>query len=388
MYSDDNGIMKIHQISISNLRNHTFSELSIEKDLNVLYGLNGSGKTTILEALSICSFSKSFQPVSDSSLIRYGESFFNVETIALNDLEVNYKSKVRFETGSRKEINSTFGSNLLAKDIIGAMPLVVLSPDLKIITSGSPQDRREFIDRLLSQSSRVYFEKLMDYRKILKQRNNFLNQIKNERKFDKNLLDSFTEMLIDSGCEIILYRIKFINEFLPFFTESYSIVSSLREKVNLEYQPNSILGINTLTDYNKDELKEILSNKAKALLFEETRRGLTLFGPQKDELLIRIDSGIAREAASQGQHKTLLISLKFAEYYFLKEKRNETPIVLLDDIFSELDAERIEKVFELLKSDSAQTFITMTDVKLLNEIVSKSEFSFFLVNNGTVLRTN
>ena len=183
--------MKINRIAISNLRNHSFSEIDIDKNLNVLYGLNGSGKTTLLEAIAVCAFSKSFQPVTDLSLIKYGQSSYFTELSAVNDLDISYKVKINYQSGSKKEINSTFGTNLLAKEIIGILPLVVLSPDLKIITSGSPQDRRDFIDRLLSQSSRTYLEKLMDYRKILKQRNNFLNRIKNERTFDRDLLESW-----------------------------------------------------------------------------------------------------------------------------------------------------------------------------------------------------
>ncbi len=380
--------MKINRIAISNLRNHSFSEIDIDKNLNVLYGLNGSGKTTLLEAIAVCAFSKSFQPVTDLSLIKYGQSSYFTELSAVNDLDISYKVKINYQSGSKKEINSTFGTNLLAKEIIGILPLVVLSPDLKIITSGSPQDRRDFIDRLLSQSSRTYLEKLMDYRKILKQRNNFLNRIKNERTFDRDLLESWTEMLINKGIDLIIYRNSFIRDFIPFFESTYKMVSEGREIVKLEYLPNNISGEMLTGSLNKQDLYTFFKKVSDKLGSDEIRRGLTLFGPQKDELAIKIDLGIAKDSASQGQHKTLLVSLKFAEFNFLKEKRNETPVVLLDDIFSELDSERVSKVFELLQSNSAQTFITMTDVSLLKDVAANSEFSFYHVNNGNVQRTN
>ncbi|MDP2363201.1 MAG: DNA replication and repair protein RecF, partial [Ignavibacteria bacterium] len=338
------------------------------------------GKTTLLEAIAICAFSKSFQPVSDLSLIKYGETSYFSELSAINDLDINYKVKINYQSGSKKEINSTFGNNLLAKDIIGILPLVVLSPDLKIITSGSPQDRRDFIDRLLSQSSRTYLEKLMDYRKILKQRNNFLNRIKHERIFDRNLLESWTEMLISKGIDLIIYRNNFIRDFIPFFESTYNIVSKAKETVKLEYLPNNISSEMLTSNLIKKDLYDVYKLVSTKLENEEIRRGLTLFGPQKDELSIKIDSGIAKESASQGQHKTLLVSLKFAEFNFLKEKRNETPVVLLDDIFSELDSERVKKVFELLISNSAQTFITITDIGMLKDVASNSEFSFYKVN--------
>jgi len=143
--------MYVSEILINNLRNHVHSELDFGKGLNVLYGLNGSGKTTILEAISLCGFSKSFMHVNDSSLIKKEESFWQVSLNSRNDFDIPYKISLKFNGSAKKQISSTFGDNLLPKDVIGELPLVILSPDFKNITSGSPSDRREFIDKILAQ---------------------------------------------------------------------------------------------------------------------------------------------------------------------------------------------------------------------------------------------
>lgn len=380
--------MKIYHISFSNLRNHSRTEIDVTNAQNVFYGLNGSGKTTILEAIAICSFSKSFRTGSDSTLISNGESFYTGELKATNDLETDYWISVKYQGGTKKELNSIYGNNLLAKDIIGEIPLVVLSPDLKVITAGSPQDRRDFIDKLLSQSSRIYLEKLMNHKKIIRQRNNLLGNQKNGYNIDRHLLDSYTEIMIDLAADILLFRAKFIKDFSTYFIESYKQISKNKESVNLIYYPNSINHLLDNQEVNKENLIEIFNKIYNSIGNEEIRRGITLFGPQKDELVININGSVAKDSASEGQHKTLLISLKFAELNFLKDKKNETPIVLLDDIFSELDSERAEQVFELLHLNSTQTFITMTDPGYVREISKFGDFSFFLVDNGKVVKTN
>lgn len=378
--------MKITELRFFNIRNHQQTEIEFDKQLNIICGLNGSGKTSVLEAISICSYSKSFQQASDVSLIRYGESFYQTDIQAINDLKINYFAKVRSEINQKKEISSSFGSRLSARDLIGEMPLIVLSPDLKLITSGTPQDRRDFIDKILCQSSRSYFDKLMNFKKILKQRNNLLTQIKLEINSARIQLPSWTELFIKSGAELIVAREKFIRDFREKFILYYSTVSHGKESVELNYYPHGNEFIDNSDDLSLiiEKLKVLSDNLSR----DEIRRGVSLFGPQKDELIIQIGKGIARESASQGQHKSLLIALKFAEFEFLKEIRNETPIVLLDDIFSELDPERIEQVISLLSENSAQTFITVTDVSFIKKIINQHLHSVYSVNNGMVTQNS
>ncbi|MBM2816841.1 MAG: replication and repair protein RecF [Ignavibacteria bacterium] len=374
--------MRISKLIIDNLRNHEHTELHVSDGLNVIFGSNGEGKTTILEAISICSFSKSFLPTSDSSLIQNGVSQFTVSITAENDMKLPYKAGVQFAAGARKKIHSSYGDNLTPKDIIGCLPTVALSPDFKSLTFGAPSDRRSFIDRLLSQSSRTYMDNIYRLNKCLKQRNSLLSSAKSLGATDMELLDSWTEEMIKSSVEIISRRSSFINEFIPVFNRYYEIISGGKEQVSIKYEP-SRLDTNDET-LEKEKILQVYNELAQKLRKEEMRRGITLFGPQKDELKIMINSGVAKEYASQGQHKSLLISIKFAEFEYLKESTHETPVFLLDDIFSELDSQRSEKIISLLKENSAQTFITITNPQRLISFIPASRSKFFKVAGGVV----
>lgn len=375
--------MKISNITIENIRNHKFTNIEFNDNLNILYGLNGAGKTSILEAISICGFSKSFLPINDSSLILDGRNEYNIVANAFSDNGIPYKVTINYEKGSRKKISSTLGDNLTAKDIIGDLPMVILSPDYKLITFGSPENRRSFIDRILSQISKLYIENLLKYRRALKQRNSLLNEFNITKRFEKSQIEPWTELLIQIGTEILVKRLKFIEEFKELFLKYYQIVSSGKEKVDLIYKLNGFdVSLKTITSELIDkELRKLFNNAFN----EEYRRGITLYGPHKDDILIMINGGVAKEFASQGQHKSLLIALKMGEFDFLKNKRNETPIVLLDDIFSELDAERIEKVLNLINENETQTMITITHPLTLEKLlINHKGISYFKVNDGVV----
>ena len=379
--------MRISGLSIKSLRNHIETDLELSDGLNVFYGLNGSGKTSILEGVSICGFSKSFLPCSDSSLVRNGDEFYFVSANSKNDLDIDYRIAVRYANGQKKQIKSTLGDNLLPKDVIGEIPMIILSPDYKAITFGAPEDRRQFIDRVLSQASRIYLDDLMKYRHTLKQRNSLLFRAKADRSVDYSELEPWTDLLVRTGVDIILRRRKFIEEFTPKFNETYRDVVEGREVVDIKYVSNGFDDISEFAKISKDDLIGYYLNIFARNRDSEIQRGTTIFGPQKDDIQILINNGIARDYASQGQHKSLLISLKFTEFYILKDKKNETPVILLDDIFSELDEERTKKVFDIIEANSAQTFITLTDAQQIKKVIgSKIHWSFFKLNNGIAVK--
>lgn len=349
--------MILNNLHIINFRNHSNNIINFGKNLNVIYGLNGEGKTTILEAISICSLSKSFLPTKDNNLIKIGENKYNLEAKCKSDLDIPYSIKVEFDKLSKKKLNSTVADNLLPKNIIGEIPIVVLSPDHKNITFGSPADRRQFLDKLLSQSSKLYLDDLVKLKKVIKQRNKLLTQFKKNNNYNHDLLIPWTESFIELSSNIIIKRNKIITDISPIFLNYYNNISSMKENTSLSYKA---YGFQEIPDNKSDiinKLKEIYNKKKDS----EFYRATTLFGPQKDDIDININGGLAREIASQGQHKSLLISIKLAEFEILKNLRNETPIILLDDIFSELDEERIAHVINLVVKENAQTFITGTE---------------------------
>ncbi len=371
------------ELSINNLRNHASTRISLNPGLNIFSGMNGAGKTTILEAASISAFSKSFLNSSDSSLIRKGEDAFFISAACESDMTVPYRVAVKLAIGKRKEISSSIGENLTPKDIIGEIPMVILSPDYKAITFGSPDNRRSFIDRTLSQTSKIYYEDLIKHKRALKQRNALLAQARTDYRFVQTQISAWTEQFINISANIVVRRNKFISEFIPFFKDLYKTVSGGKEQADLTYQPDSLCVENI---ENKEIIIEKYCEIATQASQEEFRRGTTLFGPQKDDLKIFINGGLAKEYASQGQHKSLLIAIKFAEFEYLKSRRQETPLILLDDIFSELDAQRAAKVFSLVHNNRAQSLITVTDAAIINNLMPlDSDYKIFQVDNGIIL---
>ncbi len=354
--------MYITNISINNLRNHISSQFDFSEGINVIFGPNGAGKTTILEAISICSISRSFVTAADMMLVNKNSKQYFISTEYINDLNIKNKINVSYLNKTKKSITSGTGEKLLPKDIIGEIPSVILSPDHKNISKGSPEYRRQFLNTVLSQSNKLYIKKLFNLRKILKNRNILLQNLKANEKIDASLLEEWTNYFIEICAEIIWHRNLFLEEFTPYFINAYNIISDKKEEISLKYQPNGISNnFETI-----EQIKEELSKRAEKIRATEMLRGMTLFGVQKDDLNIIINGGNARDFASQGQHKTLLIALKFAEFQYLLEQKKETPLILLDDIFSELDTNRVSKVISLLFDSSAQIFITSTDSKFID----------------------
>ena len=365
--------MYVKSIIVEHLRNHEHSELICSPSLNIISGLNGAGKTTILEAISICGLSKTFLPGTDSDLIKHGEESYTVSLQAVSDLGIPYKVGVRYVDGQRKLINSSIGDRMNPKDILGELPLIILSPDFKEITFGAPDDRRRFMDALLSQAKYVYVESAINLKKIIKQRNALLQKAKMYgQKPDEALLDIMTDQMMDAGSTLASLRAQFINEFTPHFLEAYKKITDTDEQVGIVYLPDTANGRTLIT---KEDFSESYMLAYRSLKDEEVRRGTTLFGPQKDDLEISINGGRARETASQGQHKSLLISIKWAEFTYLRDVRDETPVLLFDDIFSELDGNRTARVLQQVLDSGAQTFITTTEgEKLIASLPMNTEY--------------
>ena len=196
---------------------------------------------------------------------------------------------------------------------------------------------------------------------------------------------SWTDILVAAGAEIVKRRIEFIHNFIPYFQEIYAYVSNGKEQVSLEYLPNGMSPDADLQAMSKNDIEKSFRTFAAEIESDEKRRGMTLFGPQRDDFRIKINGANAKEAASQGQHKSLLISIKFAEFNYLKNFKNETPIALLDDIFSDLDKERSDKVLSLVENNSAQTFITVTEAEFLKQLIPQNMiYKIFHISDGII----
>jgi DNA replication and repair protein RecF len=376
--------MKIKTINIKSLRNHSHTRLDFSPSMNIFYGLNGAGKTTILEAISMSSLTKSFTIYGDDHLIKFDFEGFTINAELERDRGTEFSLTISKLKRNKKCINSSFQDNMRPKDVIGLIPIIILSPDAKDITFGSPENRRKFIDSTISQVSSIYLDDLYRYNKVLKQRNNLLKKVERIDEFDNSELKLWTEQLINIAVRLIKKRAMFIEEIKPSFVKYYSTISDKREDVSLNYKPNGIKKQN-ISDLERDDLLQLLTEYSEQKKEIEFRRQTTMFGPHKDELELYINEHLVRDTASQGQHKSVLISLKLSEFDYIRELHNEIPIVLLDDIFSELDEKRIKLVLEVINNNLAQAFVTITELDKIKRILNdKEDVNYYKIEDGKV----
>lgn len=373
--------MFVERIAFENVRNHIFTRIEPSKGLNVFYGRNGSGKTSILEAISIGSLTKSFATSLEQNVVRIGEDYYAVELVANSEKEIPYYVKVFYQPKKKKEITDANNASINPKDVIGNVPLVILTPQMREIVFGPPNVRREFINRVISQVSSKYLDDLLRFRRILKQRNKLLADIADGFSSQNSLLEVWNDNFIAVSSRIISLRQMFFDEFIPFFKESFNLITGKKEETDIKYIPY-YFG-NRLVPTDVKEIAIVLYNILAGVRKYELERGMTLFGPQKDDFKILLNNNLARDVASQGQSKSLLIALKYAELQYFLQVKHKIPIVLFDDIFSELDIERINYVLNLISDAKVQTFITITESKFLEYIYPISnQLKVFYVEQG------
>jgi DNA replication and repair protein RecF len=372
--------MRIAEVRLRNFRNHADTLLEFGGGINVLSGKNGQGKTNILEAISYLSLTKSFYASSDETAVRFGTDSFDVEGVIIAGSGLRYTVQVSYGLrGGEKAfaINSTRPESLAS--VIGTFPVVILSPENNAITFGGPAARRRFVDLTLSQISRVYLEDILEYRRILRQRNRLLSDARVGGSASASALEPWTVSLVHYGSRIVKRRQEFVGEFKGYIDRGYKTLVSMGEEPALEY----VSFVPLPEGASPEEIGELMFNEVKARAAEEMRRGVTLVGPHRDEVRLSINGAALQQYASQGQHKTFLVALKTAEFFYLRERRGEAPIFLLDDLFSELDEGRSRRILDLV-SDLGQTIITTTGERVLEDTAGWNDHvRRFIIENGT-----
>jgi len=343
--------MFLSSISLKNIRKHIDTKIEFSNKLNYIVGGNGVGKTTILESIYYLCTTKGCVTSTDSESVKIGEDGFRIEGnfsgITNDNVQVNYSQmenrKVYILNNKKVARYST---------VIGRFPVVLLSPADHSITQGYPAERRRFVDSVISQASKTYLNLLIEYNRILKQRTLLLNRIREDGSKDLGELNAWNEKLVDTGAEIIMKRKNFITEFEYYVSSSYLKILSDKEKPQIHYY--------FLDGRCEDDLKNcfklILDQKQE----DEIWRGTNLVGPHRDDFILNINGISLKSYGSQGQHKTFQTALRFAEFFYLKDKTGVAPIFLLDDVFGELDAERAAAISNCLAT-VGQAFITLTD---------------------------
>ncbi|MFC2133994.1 DNA replication/repair protein RecF [Bacteroidota bacterium] len=367
--------MILNNIDLVNFRLHKNTNLQFSDKLNYIVGGNGQGKTTILEAIYYLCTTKNLNLSSDIEVVNFDEQFFEIKG-KFSDLTDNHV-RIRYQSDQNKKIIFVDDKQIYsASFIIGKFPVVTLIQSDHYITFGAPAERRKFVDSVISQASETYLKILIDYSKTLRQRSSLLSQIKetnNNSLFEQ--LNAWTETLISVGTEIIRHRITFVENFKEYLKTSYSKVMEGKENPDIYY------------DYLNGKEKEDIEQKFRDNLNEvreaELRRGTNLIGPHRDDFKFYIDDLELRKYGSQGQHKTFQIALRYGQFYFLKDALGKTPIFLMDDIFGELDANRVKKISAFLK-EIGQAFITLTDFSNFEHITKSEKDNLMKVENGFV----
>ena len=363
--------MWLKRISILNYKNLEQAELAFSRKMNCIIGKNGKGKANLMDAVYYLSFCKSATNPIDSQNIRHEQDFFVLqgfyETEGGDPEEVYCGLKRR----QKKQFKRNKKEYTRLADHIGLIPLVMVSPADTLLIAGGSEERRRFMDVVISQFDREYLDALIRYNKALVQRNTLL---KAELEPDEELMNVWEEMMASTGEVVFRKRQQFIEEFIPIFQSYYSYISQNQEEVKLSYQSHAAEG---------DLLALLRANRQRDRVM-----GYSLKGIHKDDLIMQLGEFPMKREGSQGQNKTYLIALKLAQFEFLKRTGSgTTPLILLDDIFDKLDALRVEQIVKLVAGDNfGQIFITDTNRDHLDRILKKIEgdYKLFEVENGEV----
>lgn len=367
--------MILKRISILNFKNIQQAELTFSTKMNCFIGHNGVGKTNLLDAIYYLSFCKSSTNPIDSQIIRHGQEFFVVQGFYEQEDKTPEEIYCGMKRGRKKQFKRNKKEYQRLAEHIGFIPLVIVSPSDSTLITGGSEERRRFMDLVISQYDRGYLDALVRYNKALLQRNSML---KAEEEPDPELMNVWEEMMAINGKLIYEKRAMFINEFIPIFQRYYSFISNDQEMVSLTYQSHAQRG----------ELADIIrESRAKDRIV-----GYSLHGIHKDELEMQLGEFPIKREGSQGQNKTYLIALKLAQFDFLKRTGSQTtPLLLLDDIFDKLDSSRVEQIVKLVSGEEfGQIFITDTNREHLDSILQnmKQSYKLFEVENGEIhLRT-
>lgn len=357
--------MYLQSISLINFKNYEQAEFGFSPKINCIVGNNGVGKTNLLDAIYYLSFCKSFFNSIDSQNIRHGQEFFVVQG-NYDRQDKNEDIYCGFKRSQKKQFKRNKKEYERLADHIGLLPLVMVSPyDINLITEGS-EERRRFIDSVISQYDKQYLYDLIKYNRALAQRNSLLKDFRKNRTFDKDALEIWNEQLIGLGVGIHQKRVGYINEFLPIFRKYYEFISGGSEVANLVYQ----------SQLNEGDFREHLQNSVEKDLAVE----YTTVGIHKDDLQLILGEYPLKKEGSQGQQKTYLLSLKLAEFDFIKQINGIKPALLLDDVFAKLDSLRTKQIMTLVAENHfGQIFITDTNKKHLEDILSDIgiEYKFF-----------
>lgn len=369
-----NCCLYVKQIVLKNFRNYESLTLDFDSCFNIIYGDNAQGKTNIIEALFLCAAGRSHRTARDAELVRNGDKGYYIR-LDFEKAEGQSQVEIRYSQEDKKKIKI---NEIPAKKIgclMGHLNAVIFSPEDLFIIKEGPSERRRFLDITLSQLRPSYFYDLQQYMKILNQRNVLLKEIGTKKEL-AGTLEVWNQHMVKTGSRIMKSRQEFIKRMDFCASERHKRLTNGAENLKIIYDPS-------ISCANMDNLKDIedcFHKKLEAVAAREIQKCTTLYGPQRDDYDILLNDMSTKQYGSQGQQRTSVLSMKLSEIDIMKEDTGENPVLLLDDVLSELDSKRQEFLFENI--EGIQTFITCTDRNLFGK--EKLGAKYLRVVNGRV----
>ncbi len=358
--------MYLKSLSLINYKSFESADFEMDERINCFVGNNGVGKTNVLDAVYHLAYAKSyFNPITVQN-IKHGTDFFMLNgKFDKNDREENVI--ISSKRGAKRLVKRNGKEYDRISEHIGLIPLVIISPaDRDLITEGS-DTRRRFLDGVISLENKPYLNKLIDYNKLVQQRNALLKYFASNRKFDSAALEVYDLQMSDLATYIYEQRAQFLEVFIPIFRKYYQKISQTSENVDIKYK----------SDLKENSLREALTNAQQ----KDLQLQYTSVGTHKDDLILLLNGYPVKKFGSQGQQKSFLTSLKLAQFEFIKQQSGTVPILLLDDIFDKLDESRVAQIINMVNEEQfGQIMISDTHPERTEAVIKRTEQSYKIFN--------
>lgn len=339
-------------ISLTNFRNHHQTDANWGEHVNIITGPNGAGKTNLIDAIHYLCMGRSFTSSSDQYVVRQGERSFLVKGVFRGNIRSEFEIACSYQRGDGKKLWVNDSPLEYHADLIGRVPVVLVSPEDKKLTGEGPVERRSFIDGLISQTSPAYLDDLIRYRKIVRQRNKLLADMAHQPGQRDAMLEPWNDQIVETGSRIVTKRVEVIRLFLGYLEKAHEKLMGSNLKPSITYK--------TFCDVDSSEpeirqayVRELLNSAEK-----ERERHQTVTGPHRDDLIFYLNEMELRKFGSQGQHRIFALALKLAQLYYYTDALDDLPVFLLDDVFGDLDPQKTEIVMNMLIQHPGQSFLT------------------------------
>lgn len=372
--------MYIESLALKNYRNYEEFFMNFENKVNVILGENAQGKTNVMESIYVLAMAKSHRTSNDKDLIRWEQEYAKIEGRVQKQHGNLPLALVISKKGKKARLNHIEQQKL--SRYVGNMNVVMFAPEDLNLVKGSPQVRRRFIDMEIGQVSPVYLHDISQYQKILQQRNHYLKMLQIKKQTDQTMLEVLTEQFIQVAVKIVAKRFEFLNLLENWAKPIHQGISRGLESLEIRYKPS----VEVLEEQDWSKMVAGFEEKYGKVSAKEIERGTTLFGPHRDDLLFLVNGRDVQTFGSQGQQRTTALSVKLAEIELINKEVGEYPILLLDDVLSELDDYRQSHLLNTIQG-KVQTFVTTTSVDGIDHQTLK-EASTFEVKHGNMKKVD